>query len=134
MNIQISCTLATHTQKKKAANQKKGGKGKASGSSGHAAVADGVSVDMGVVDNGGATSDGGVVNAPTPRVARARATVDHLARLMHAGAASGGASQLGSSAESEPASAHADVQNGVQVSCHRVDTMGGELFNWVRHH
>lgn len=125
-----SSTMRTTTQKKKAVNQKKGGKGKASGPAGHAVAADGISSD-----GHGTASDGGVLDAPTtPRLARARATVDHLARLLQAGAASGSASQLESSAESKSAPGHAAVYNGILVSCYRVDTMGGELFNWVCNH
>ena len=85
--------------------------------------------------------DGGDVNviggAPTPRIGLARATVDHLAqsRDAAAGAVLGGSAMRQQHASGELGHASVDFTQsapGVVVSCHRVDTMGGELFNWVR--
>jgi hypothetical protein len=85
--------------------------------------------------------DGGDVNvvggAPTPRIGLARATVDHLAqsREAAAGAVLGGSAIRQQHASGELGHASVDLTQsapGVVVSCHRVDTMGGELFNWVR--
>jgi hypothetical protein len=78
-----------------------------------------------------------VGGAPTPRIGLARATVDHLAQPREAGAGAvlGGSAMRQQHASAEPGHASVDFTRsatGVVVSCQRVDTMGGELFNWVR--